>query len=113
MEWFLKAANQGYADAECRIGDFYHNGDGIPRDYAKAMEWYIKAADHAQCTIGVLHYHGHGVSAGLFQGDGMVSQGRESGTCFYRYYSQRSVRHWFIYQGIGVARDYAKVMEGV
>ncbi|KAF9545336.1 hypothetical protein EC957_011090 [Mortierella hygrophila] len=45
MEWFLKAAKQGHAASQYRIGLLYKYGEGVPQDYIKALEWYTKAAD--------------------------------------------------------------------
>jgi TPR repeat protein len=46
MEWYLKAADQGYDLAMYYIGNFYRFGDGAEQDYAKAVEWYRQAGDH-------------------------------------------------------------------
>ncbi len=43
----------------------YKNGDGVQQDYHKAMEYYLKAADHrdewAHLYIGHMYYTGEGV----------------------------------------------------
>ena len=44
-EWFLKAAEQGFADAQCNLGDMYDNGTGVEESDEKAREGYQKAAD--------------------------------------------------------------------
>ena len=44
-EWFLKAAEQGFARAQCKLGLMYENGTGVERSYKKAREWYLKAAE--------------------------------------------------------------------
>jgi len=47
------------------IGRFYDQGRGVPQDYAKAREWYDKAAAAgdavAMANIGGLYAKGHGV----------------------------------------------------
>src|SRR5262249_14744528 len=47
------------------IGVLHYNGQGVPQDYAKAREWFEKAADEGDTTamnnIGVLYEHGQGV----------------------------------------------------
>lgn len=43
MEWFQKAAEQGRADAQCKLGLMYKNGTGVERSYEKAREWFLKA----------------------------------------------------------------------
>ena len=44
FEWVLKAANQGYAIAQVRLGIFYEIGIGVDRDNIEALKWYNKAA---------------------------------------------------------------------
>ena len=34
----------GSVDASRRLGNIYHDGAGVKRDFAKAIEWYQKAA---------------------------------------------------------------------
>ena len=43
--WYRKAADQGYAAAQCNLGYCYENGAGVPKDTAQAAAWYRKAAD--------------------------------------------------------------------
>ncbi|KAF9271705.1 hypothetical protein BGZ88_005714, partial [Linnemannia elongata] len=66
MDWYMMAANQGYAYAQCCIGCLYDNGQGVHQDYDKAMEWYLRAADQglprAQLSIGDMYLTGEGVS---------------------------------------------------
>jgi len=38
-------ANEGYMPALFHLGFCYENGEGVPQDYAKALEWYGKAAE--------------------------------------------------------------------
>ena len=53
---YRKAAEQGLAQAQCRLGDFYEYGEGVTKDLVKAAEWYRKAAEQglaqAQCRLG-------------------------------------------------------------
>ena len=35
--WYRKAADQGNADAQNNLGWMYHNGQGVPQDYAQAV----------------------------------------------------------------------------
>ncbi|KAG9062195.1 hypothetical protein KI688_006527 [Linnemannia hyalina] len=65
FEWFLKAALQGYADAQAKVSQAYTNGAGISKDNIKAMEWSVKAAEngHAgmQYNMGAAYEKGQGV----------------------------------------------------
>ncbi len=64
-EWWEKAAAQGNADAQHRLGLLYYEGYGVRQDYARAQEWFEKAAAQgyaqAQCNLGLLYANGHGV----------------------------------------------------
>lgn len=65
MQWYLKAANQGYAEASYRIGQMYAKGLGVDKDYKMAHEWLTKAAekDHGDAAyqLGLFYENGHGV----------------------------------------------------
>lgn len=65
LDSLLKAANQGFADAQLQLGKLYEEGKRVPQDYATAASWYRKAADQgnadAQQKLGSLYYYGTGV----------------------------------------------------
>ena len=65
LDWFQKAAGQGFAKAEKNLGDMYLFGHGIDKDYAQALTWYGKAADQqfadAQARLGYMYEKGLGV----------------------------------------------------
>ena len=44
LEWFCKAAEQGYAKAQNILGVMYRDGWGVPQDYVQAHMWYNLAA---------------------------------------------------------------------
>ena len=52
-------AEQEDADAQYRLGFKYYMGKGVEQDYAKAFEWYLKAASQgnveAQNNLGELY----------------------------------------------------------
>ncbi len=58
-------AAQGHAYAQYNLGGMYHEGQGVPRDYAEAVKWYRKAAkqgySQAQFNVGVMYGEGTGV----------------------------------------------------
>src|ERR1700704_3872674 len=58
-------AAQGNALAQNNLGLLYDLGDGVPRDYAVARQWYEQAAAQnyaaAQFNLGLLYANGHGV----------------------------------------------------
>jgi len=66
LKWFLKAAEQGNADAQRNIGFWYHLGrGGVPQDEKEALKWYLKSAEQgnakAQCSLGGMFADGKGV----------------------------------------------------
>ena len=65
VERFRKAADQGHAKAQYKLGDCYYFGRGVEQDYAQAVQWYQKAADQdnawAQYSLGHCYYLGQGV----------------------------------------------------
>ena len=56
----LPLAEQGFAEAQCIMGDMYWLGQGTEKDMEKAMAWYHKAAQqgHANAcnTLGCLYW---------------------------------------------------------
>ncbi|KAI9339328.1 hypothetical protein BDR26DRAFT_862238 [Obelidium mucronatum] len=48
FEWYLKAAENGHAEAQTRSAVMYENGRGIPESVPKALHWYTQAADNGE-----------------------------------------------------------------
>lgn len=44
VSWWEKAANQGFRDAQGRLGAAYQFGEGVNRDEIQAMKWFLIAA---------------------------------------------------------------------
>ena len=65
VAWFRKAAEQGNANAQSRLGVAYYNGKGIRQDFGAAVAWFRKATEqgntNAQYRLGVAYYDGKGV----------------------------------------------------
>ena len=70
VEWYTKAANQGNAYAQNKLGYIYNVGYKwgwkVSKDCTKAVEWYTKAANQghaeAQYHLGNMYYLGWGVA---------------------------------------------------
>lgn len=66
-EWYRRAADQGHARAQHRIGRCYARGEGVAVDLDEAVAWYARAAAQhyptAQSDLGACYYHGTGVVA--------------------------------------------------
>ena len=65
MAWFAKAAANGNADAQWKLGLGYLKGIGVQQDEGKAAEWFKTAANQghirAQSALSELYFNGRGV----------------------------------------------------
>ncbi|KAG0365511.1 hypothetical protein BGX24_004123 [Mortierella sp. AD032] len=109
MDWFLKAANQGDAGAQCSIGDMYEYGSGVPQDYSKAMDWYLKSANQGNAfalrNIGIFYEFGYGVYQDYSNAMEWYLKAANQG-CFFAQY-----RIGYLYEeGLGVPQDYTTAM---
>jgi TPR repeat protein len=64
--WAKKSANNGDATGQFILGNIYHQGRIVPRNYKKAVQWYRKAAKKgytlAQYYLGIMLSTGYGTS---------------------------------------------------
>jgi GAF domain-containing protein len=60
-----KRADRGDPDAQYALGVLYHNGEGVLRDDAQAVQWYLRSANQgyvpAQSALGAYYEAGRGV----------------------------------------------------
>ena len=65
FNYFLEAAEKGYALAQYKVGVGYAYGEGVRQDYKKAAEWYRKAAEQgytiAQRNLATMYLNGDGI----------------------------------------------------
>src|SRR5262245_59017032 len=81
-----KAAEQGDAEAQYKLGCLYANGRGLPVDDCQAAKWYQKAAEQgnpdAQNNLGWMYETGRGVAPDTAAAIGWyrkaAAQGKES-----------------------------------
>ena len=110
VDWYTKAAEQGYAQAQCNLGICYKLGQGVDKDEKKAVEWYAKAAEQglasAQCNLGVCYDYGQGVDKDEKKAAEWYTKAAEQG------YAQAQFNLGVFYNnGTGVAKDEAKAAE--
>ena len=43
VKWYRKAAEQGNADAQYKLGYCYENGKGVKQSFSEASKWYEKS----------------------------------------------------------------------
>jgi TPR repeat protein len=81
-EW-RPLAEQGDASAQFYLGLSYENGDGVPRDYTKARQWYEKSAAQgeakAQLYLGLQSAFGQGGPMDLVQAHMWYNLAAENG----------------------------------
>jgi len=70
MKWLQRAAKHGNPDAQNNLGQMYEDGEGVPKNYVLAAQWYRKAAEHVadlggagqgRNNLGLLYLRGLGV----------------------------------------------------
>jgi hypothetical protein len=64
LKQLRKAAGEGNADAQTRLGLMYYRGRGVPQDFTEALRWSRRAADQgdavAQFNLGFMYAKGRG-----------------------------------------------------
>ena len=69
FEVLTKKAESGDAESQFLLGSAYDKGEGVKRDFGRAVEWYSKAAGQgnvdAQFNLGVSYEQGQGVDRDL------------------------------------------------
>lgn len=110
FSWYSKAANQGYASAQFRLGRCYFHGTGVPKDQTKAFYWYSKAAEQgsaeAQTDLGDCYYYGEGTSKDLIKAAYWYSKAADQGDAGGQYSLGRCYEN-----GEGITQDLEKASE--
>jgi uncharacterized protein len=105
MREYQALAEKGDPDAEYNIGMMYDNGLGVPRDYQKAIEIWLKAAKNgsvpAQYALGVMYRQGRGVPQDNKEAARWWLKASESGLVFAQYNLG-----WAYAEGSGVPQNY-------
>ncbi|MDD4527987.1 MAG: tetratricopeptide repeat protein [Candidatus Margulisbacteria bacterium] len=69
VEWFIKAANQGFEKAQINLGIRYYTGEGVKKDFKKAVDLFIKLAEkgdvYAQYHLGICYIIGDALTQNL------------------------------------------------
>ena len=88
--WSEKAAEQGNADAQARMGTIFHEGLGVERDPEHAMWWFLQAAKQnhagAQAMLGVASHVGVGVEVDRFNAMRMLMLSAAQGNAMAKIY---------------------------
>lgn len=95
VDWYQKAAEQGLAEAQLKLGLCYDNGLGVLKNYTNAIYWYKRASEQgyykAKNNLACTYVDGHGCkhenteAINLYKEaslDGSVYAQYNLGTCF-------------------------------
>lgn len=81
--WFLKAAENGVANAHYNLGVMYHQGMGLKRNVKKALYWYRQAAamghPEALYNLGIAYVEGIGTPVDTKRGIGYLKRAANAG----------------------------------
>lgn len=106
----IKRAEQGNAQAQLQLGNKYLAGEGIPKDVAKASEWYQKAADQglseAQTRLGRFYENGESTSKNVVRAAELYQKAAEQGNAEAQIYLGGMYE-----RGEGVSKNIAKAIE--
>ena len=110
VEWFRKAAEQGYDVAQFYLGICYENGHGVSQNYDKAFGWFLKSAKQeyasAQLYVGLYYYSGEGVDKNYTKAVEWLQKAAEQGLAEAQY------NLGVCYEmGKGVQKDISKAKE--
>ena len=105
VEWFGKAAAQGFPSAEFQMGQLYDFGFGVAQDDREALAWYRQAAEHGdaagQRAVGDFFRKGRGVDADAVEAVRWYRRGANGDDLRAQYQLGQ-----MYFTGDGVPRDY-------
>ena len=106
----LELAKKGNALAQLELGRLYYMGDGVNKDYKKAIEWFRKAAEQgnakAQWNLGLCYKNGKGVDKNYGKAVAWSRKAAEQGNASAQFYLGYS--YCF---GSGIRKDSKKAVE--
>lgn len=103
-QWMAQAAEQGFPEAMCGLGNMYRVGEAVEKNSGKAFAWHLKAAMSGCVTseyaISCLYEQGEGVEQNTFKA-----------LCWYRKtalhgYAEAQLRLGIVYESSGKERHF-------
>ena len=71
VQKYKKAALQGDAEAQHKLGNCYYNGEDTAKDYYEAFRWYKKSAEkgymYAERSLGYCYEYGEGTAKDIYE----------------------------------------------
>lgn len=82
-------AERGDATAEAIVGNCYHKGEGVEKNFTEAVKWWRKAAEQghagAQFSLGISFYKGRGVEKNFTEAVKWYRKAVEQGEAYAQY----------------------------
>ena len=107
FKWYRMSAEQGYAEAQLKLGTAFMNGTGVSVDYEEAVKWFHKAAEQglsdAEMALGFMYGEGFGIKKDLIEAYKWNSKSAEQGNPL----AQESLSRMYAH-GRGVVGDYVE-----
>ena len=106
----IQKINQDYANARTRLGFKYYIGQDAEKDYRKAAELFLEAADNgsleAKSMLGIMYYKGQGITKDYHKAAEWFSKAAEGEDVEAKFYLGQMYR-----EGQGVRQDYSKASQ--
>jgi TPR repeat protein len=104
VNWYRKAAEQGFAGAQNNLAVMYEMGLGVPKDDSEAAKWFQRAAEkheaHAQHSLGIMYRDGRGIPRDFKEAFKWLHKAAELG----HHGAFRDVGEMY-WKGLGVSRN--------
>ena len=100
-------AREGQVEAQYDLGVMHYRGDGVPRDFKQAADWFLKAAQQdfaaAQHNLAVMYYHGQGFPRDYGQAAKWLRKAAEQGKA-----DSQAILGLMYLKGQGLPKDYVR-----
>jgi TPR repeat protein len=119
VNWYRKAAEQGFAGAQNNLAVMYEKGLGVPKDDSEAAKWYQRAAEkqdaeaakwyqraaekqdaHAQHSLGIMYLDGRGIPQDFEEAFKWIRKSAEQG--HHGAFRDMGEMYW---KGLGVSQN--------
>jgi TPR repeat protein len=88
--WYYQAALQDNDEGQYQVGNRYHNGHGVSKDYEQAMDWFLKAVNNgnteAMRLIGWMYLIGKGATKNIHTAIEWYTKAANQGNAEAQYY---------------------------
>ena len=109
-EWYRRAAEQGFAEAQFNLAGLHAAGEGVPKDAVEAVRWYREAAGlglaEAQYVLALALVRGEGVRKNLSEAARWARGSAVQGHAPAQFLLARQYE-----TGLGVSRDVGRAVQ--